>query len=81
VLQCVAVCCRLLQFVAAAGPFGSGTLPSRSRCVGVSQCVDVCCNVLQCVAVCGSVWQSLQHLVCGCAMQCCCGVLSCVEVC
>jgi len=43
VLQCVAVCCSVLQ--------------SHCRCHGSRQCVAVCCSVLQCVAVCCSVLQ------------------------
>jgi len=41
-LQCVAVCCSVLQRVA--------------ECCSVLQCVAVCCSVLQCVAVCCSVF-------------------------
>jgi len=37
VLQCVAVCCSVLQSVA-------------GNCI-VLQCVEVCCSVLQCVAL------------------------------
>jgi len=36
-VQCVAVCCSVLQYVAV--------------CCSVLQCVAVCCSVLQCVAV------------------------------
>ena len=50
-VQCVAVCCRVLQCVA------SSTWLTRLTWV---QCVAVCCSVLQCVAVCCSVWQ-VQH--------------------
>jgi len=39
-LQCVAVCCNVLQCVV--------------RCVCASSTVAVCCSVLQCVAVCCS---------------------------
>jgi len=42
-LQCVAVCCSVLQ--------------SKRSSVGVSQCVAMCCIELQCVAVCCSVIQ------------------------
>ena len=41
VLQCVAVCCSVLQRVD----------------ILKSQCIAVCCSVLQCVAVCYSVLQ------------------------
>jgi len=42
VLQCVVVCCSVLQCVQC------GT----AVCCSVLQCVAVCCSVLQCVAVC-----------------------------
>jgi len=45
VLQCVAVCCSVLQCL---------EIRARVRC-SVLQCVAVCCGVLQCVAVCCSV--------------------------
>jgi len=46
VLQCVAVCCGILQWVAV-------------RCIYVAaMCVEVCCSVLQYVAVCRCVSQS-----------------------
>ena len=56
-LQCVAVCDSVMQYVAKYNgcttmkPFGSessGPYPTR-------QCVAVCCSELQCVAVCCSV--------------------------
>jgi len=57
VLQCVAVCCSVLQCVAACMP---RDLPANSPGVSVHdsvlQCVTVCCSVLQCVAVCCSVY-------------------------
>ena len=43
VLQCVAVCCSVLQSV--------GTDYVNSACCSVLQCVAVCCNELQCIAV------------------------------
>ena len=65
-LQCVAVCCSVLQccsvvrilthtqcvVVCTASDSGS----SSSRC-SVLQCVAVCCSVLQCVVVCCSMLQ------------------------
>jgi len=48
VLQCVAVCCSVLQFEY--GLKGSD-VSSIFQKVCVLQCVAVCCNVLQCVAV------------------------------
>jgi len=53
VLQCVAVCCSVLQ--------GRVDLIFSSLwvCSSVLQCVAVCCSVLQCVAVCCSVLQGL----------------------
>jgi len=70
VLQCAAVCCSMLQHVAACR----------------SHCVAVCCSVLQCVAVYSSVPCDVQRLstssdrVCGSVLQCvavCCSVLQC----
>ena len=53
VLQCVAVCCSVLQSPK------SLLFQIRIRkwgvCCSVLQCVAVCCSVLQCVAVCCSV--------------------------
>ena len=46
VLQCVAVCCSVLQ-----------CLQCVAVCYGVSLCVAVRCSVLLCVAVCCSVLQ------------------------
>jgi len=53
VLQCVAVCCSVLQCVAL------------SVCCSVLQCLAVCCivSVLQCVAVCCSVLQCVAVVV------------------
>ena len=50
VSQCVAVCCSVLQCVAADE---NEELWVRVRC-SVLQCIAVCCGVLQCVAVCCS---------------------------
>jgi len=73
VLQCVAVCCSVLQCVAT-----SEFIETRDACVlameyvaGVLQCVAVCCSVLQCVVVCCSALQ------CGAV---CCSALQCVTV-
>jgi len=72
VLQCVAVCCSVLQCVSSPSDCAGDVLRGRgSRATGVlksvaaccSVCVDVCCRdsrgtgVLQCVAVCCSVLQ------------------------
>jgi len=64
VLQCVAVCCIVLQRVVAYGP----TLSILPRAVGsrlprkeasglmwLLRCVAICCSVLRCAAVCSSV--------------------------
>jgi len=53
VLQCVAVCCSVLQCVAVCCSVRSVEMISRTlyKCI-VLQCVAVCCSVLQCVAVC-----------------------------
>jgi len=56
VLQCVAVCCSVLQRVAVQCDFeiilqhGAVTV----EVCAVLQCVAVCCSVLWCVAVCCS---------------------------
>jgi len=55
VLQCVAVCCSVLQRVARR-LYVSKTHMSLQG-AGVLQCVAVCCSVLQCVAACCSVLQ------------------------
>jgi len=67
VLQCVAVCCSVLQCVAVYQE-RSCTLVLQARiiaiyvavCCSVLQCVAVCCSVLQCVAVCSSVLQRVK---------------------
>jgi len=60
VLQCVAVCCSVLQNVSKEETVGKGCdvakeWGDRKRCVGVYcsvlQCVAVRCRALQCVAV------------------------------
>jgi len=51
-VQCVAVCCSVLQCVA----HHYTVLIARSKgLLKLVQCVAVCCSVLQCVAVCCSV--------------------------
>ena len=52
-MQCVAVCCSVLQCVAVASV---DVFDCEVQC-SVSQCAAVCCSVLQCVAVCFSVLQ------------------------
>ena len=62
-LQCVAVCCSVLQCVQHRSTSISLTAPyvgcsALMQCVAacvLMQCVAVCCSVLQCVAVCCSV--------------------------
>jgi len=69
-LQCVAVCCSVLQYVvkivcvrdAPPAPLFS------HRYVHVLQCVSACCSVIQCVAMCCSVLQCVA--VCCCVLQC-----------
>ena len=77
VLQRVAVCCSSLQCVAVC----CSALHCIAVCCSVLQCVAVCCSVLQCVAVCCSV---LQCVAVHCSvLQCaavCCSVLQCVEM-
>jgi len=74
VLQCVAVCCSVLQFV------GHGVLRARRlwiavalQCAGsvlqqVAVCIAVCCSVLQRVVVCCSTFQC--DAVCCSVLQC-----------
>ena len=65
-LQCVAVCCNVLQCVAVCGK--DKIVESKSL---VLQCVAVCCSVLQ--------WQDCwEHESC---LAACCSVLQCVAVC
>jgi len=62
-LQCVAVCCSVLQCVAMQYVVWDGCLAGKetlTTCCSMLQCVAVCCSVydvLQCVAVRGSVLQ------------------------
>jgi len=75
VLQCVAICCSVLQSVAVLSVKMHWSVPAYLRaavCCIVLYCVEVCCIVLQCVAVCCSV---LQRVVV------CCSVLQRVVVC
>jgi len=71
VLQCVALCCTLLQCVAVRVEYVGRTLRTYVY-IYVLQCVAVCCSVLQCVAVCCSVLQFV-------AVRC--SALQCVAVC
>jgi len=63
VLQCVAVCCSVVQFI-----MGEGFDHSARTAVGVYTCT-VCCSVLRCVAGCCS------GLKC---VAVCCSVLQCL---
>jgi len=56
VLQCVAACCSVLQCVAARH-LGDYSVIAPRRILVQVMCVAVCCSVLQCVAVCSSVLQ------------------------
>ena len=67
VLQCVAVCCSVLQTKIAACRWCHWLV-----CCSVLQCVAVCCSVLRCVAV----WCSVVQCV-----AVCCNVLHYVAVC
>jgi len=92
VLQCVAVCCSVLQ-CAAVYQWSSLhrylVVAAMGHCdCFVLQCVAVCCSVLQCVAV--YQWSPLHRYLAVAAMGCCdcvalqnvCGsVLQCVAVC
>ena len=87
-LQCVAVCCSVLQCVTKQSTTTRHTRPvtnlksSVTHQKSVLQCVAVWCSVLQCVAVCCSV---LQCVVVYCnVLQCvavCCSVLQSVAEC
>jgi len=80
VLQCVAVCCSVLQYksktqccnVRRYAALVAAWCSVMQRDAVVLQCDAVCCSVFQCVAVCCSVLQ--------CVVVCC-SVLKCVEVC
>ena len=48
-LQCVAMCCSVVQ------PHGHAAVYTVKPVSDSLQCVAVCCSVLQCVAVCCSV--------------------------
>ena len=71
VVQCVAVCCSVLQFVAVC-TLGNTLQHTATHFRFVLQFVAVCCRVLPFVAVCCSVLQ--------CVVVCC-SVLQCVAVC
>jgi len=94
VLQCVAVCCSMLQYVSVR----SGVLSCDAACCSVLQRVAACCSVLQCVVVCyrstgnTNAWNGdkdgrsvLQCAAVRCSvLQCdaaCCSVLQCVVMC
>jgi len=85
VLQCVAVCCSVLQ---------AANSQAHSVCCSVLQCVAVCCrlpthrltpcvtvchSVLQCVAVCCRVWQCVA--VCDGVLHQSCRSPQCIAVC
>jgi len=90
VLQCVAVCCSVLQCVLitrwslAHTSLGSWL---KAVCCSVLQCVAVCCSVLQCVAVCADHEMKSRAYVIRIVtrsrvLQCVCwSVLKCVAVC
>jgi len=77
VLQCIAVCCSVLQ----CGPIVLISL--RETCNGKAFGVAVCCSVLQCVAVCCNGLISLKETCFGKAFSVavCCSVLQCAAVC
>jgi len=60
-MQCVAVCCSVLQYVAVS--LYIEQTECVAACCSVLQRIAVCCSVLQCVAVCCSVVQ--------CVAMCC----------
>ena len=87
VVQCVAVCCSVLQHMNTShvarlleavtyvqcGAVRCSALPCVAMCCRVSQCVAVCRSVSQCVAVCRSV---LRHMDTGGKIP---GVVCCIE--
>jgi len=73
VLQCVAVCCSVLQCVAVCCSVCCSVL----QCV--LQCVAVYCGVLQCVVVTSLKEAAIRRVYLCCNM--CCSVLQCVAVC
>jgi len=75
VLQCVTVCCSVLQRL---WVHGARTFPIHT-CPRVLQCVAACCSVLRCVAAGMSVWSTyVSPYICA---PVCCSVLQCVAVC
>jgi len=73
VLQYVAVCCSVLQCVAAyVAQGGVATAAGSMRAASIEFCA--CCSVLQCVTVCCSV---LQCVACVAVCCMCCSVLQC----
>ena len=56
-MQCVAVCCSVLQCAQLISVCLAVCRQFIAVCCSVLQCVAMCCSVLQCVAVCCSVLQ------------------------
>ena len=85
-LQCVTVCCSVMQFVAGV-PVSVLQRVRLARIYAViyvrGKCVAVCYSVLQCVAVCCSIYRVLllESLLCVLCVAMCCSVLQCVAVC
>jgi len=92
-LQCVAVCCSVLQCVAVLSlrvteglNILSWPLPSQAAALFAER-VTVCCSVLQCiaercsVAVCCSAKRATVSTASGPFCRACCSVLQCVAVC
>jgi len=86
VLQCVAVCCSVLQRVTDGGVRLCHMCARTLLHCSVLQCVAVCCSVLQFVAVCCSVLQRVTdggvrvcHMCARTLLHC--SVLQCVAVC
>jgi len=64
VMQCVAVCCSVLQCALQCVAVCCNVLQCVAVCCSVLQCVAVCCSVRQCVAVCCSVLQRVGQNAC-----------------
>jgi len=75
VLQCVAVCCSVLQYVAVSLVVSFDEFVSYPAvCCSVLQCVEVCCSVFQYIAVHCSVLQRDSR----CLLLCLCRTFWCV---
>ena len=82
-LQCVAVCCNVLQLCHICDAAAVYELLCIAVCCSVLRCVAVCCRMLQFCHMCDAevVYELLCIAVCCVVLQCvalCCSVLTCV---